>query len=118
MKEFETRPKGHLLNPGFVFNLYKELLVNLRKWKGLVNYLNHDLGINWRNLSVDYIRDVPISILVKIILNYSYQFDRKEFVDAGARLAARIYDYAENNLDKFNDRNTTDPEEDSMSTTA
>lgn len=112
MKQLEIRQKGQLLDSGFVCNLYKELLVSLRKQKRLVSYLNNDLGISWRNLSMKHIRDVPISILMKIILNYSYQCDRDKFVDAGARLAARIYDYAEHNLDKFNDSETDDPEED------
>ena len=111
MKKTEERPKGHVLKPGFTSKLFRELLIGLRAKKNLVNYLNKDLGIGWRNLSLKQLRDVPLSILMRIILNYCYQWNREEFIQAGARLAARIYDYADNYLDEFNNPNIADPEE-------
>lgn len=113
MQKDERRPKGHVLKPGFTSKLYKELLEGLREQKSLVNYLNKGLGIGWRNLSLNQLRDVPLSILMRIIVNYSYLWDREKFVAAGATLAARIYDYADRFLDEFNDPNVEDPDEDS-----
>ena len=113
MRKDERRPKGQVLKPGFTSKLFKELLEGLRSQKSLVNYLNKDLGIGWRNLSLKQLRDIPLSILMRIILNYSYMWDREKFVAAGATLAARIYDYADRYLDEFNDPNIEDPDEDS-----
>jgi len=106
------RPQGQVLKSGFTSKLYKELLEGLRSQKCLVSYLNNDLGIGWRNLSLNRLRDVPLSILMRIILNYSYLWDRQTFIDASAKLAARIYDYADKHLDDFNNPNMEDPEED------
>lgn len=113
MRKDERRPKGQVLKPGFTSKLFKELLESLREQKSLVNYLNKDLGIGWRNLSLKQLRDVPLSILMRILLNYSYMWDREKFIAAGATLAARIYDYADRFLDEFNDPNVEDPDEDS-----
>ena len=63
MQKDERRPKGQVLKPGFTSKLFKELLEGLREQKCLVNYLNKDLGIGWRNLSLKQLRDVPLSIL-------------------------------------------------------
>ncbi|MBO6253871.1 MAG: hypothetical protein J6O49_09515 [Bacteroidaceae bacterium] len=93
MRKDERRPKGQVLKPGFTSKLFKELLEGLREQKRLVNYLNKDLGIGWRNLSLKQLRDVPLSILMRIILNYSYMWDREKFIAAGATLAARICGY-------------------------
>ena len=112
MKDAEIRPKGQVLRSGFTSKLFKELLEGLRTKKKLVSYLNDDLGIGWRNLSLKQLRDIPLSILMKIILNYAYQWDRKTFVKAGAQLAGRIYDYADKHLDEFNNPDIDDPEED------
>lgn len=112
MRKDERRPKGQVLKPGFTSKLFKELLEGLREQKSLVNYLNKDLGIGWRNLSLKQLRDIPLSILMKIMLNYSYMWDREKFIAAGATLAARIYDYADRFLDEFNDPNIEDPDED------
>lgn len=112
MKDADKKQKGRVLKPGFTKKLFMELLEGLRTKKKLMSYLNEDLGIGWRNLSLKCIRDIPLSILMKIILNYAYQWDRKSFVKAGERLAARIYDYADKHLDEFNNPNTDDPEED------
>ena len=112
MRKDERRPKGQVLKPGFTSKLFKELLEGLREQKCLVNYLNKDLGIGWRNLSLRQLRDVPLSILMRIILNYSYMWDREKFIAAGATVAARIYDYADRFLDEFNDPNVEDPDED------
>ena len=111
MQKDERRPKGQVLKPGFTSKLFKELLEGLREQKSLVNYLNKDLGIGWRNLSLRQLRDVPLSILMRIILNYSYMWDREKFIAAGATVAARIYDYADHFLDEFNDPNVEDPDE-------
>lgn len=112
MNQTVRKPKGQVLKPGFTFRLFRELLDGLRTQKSLVNYLNKGLGIAWRNLSQDQPRDVPLSILMRIILNYAYMWDRKMFIDASTKLAGRIYDYADKHLDEFNNPDIDDPEED------
>ena len=112
MRKDERRPKDQVLKPGFTSKLFKELLEGLREQKSLVNYLIKDLGIGWRNLSLKQLRDIPLGILMRILLNYSYMWDREKFIAAGATLAARIYDYADRFLDEFDDPNVEDPDED------
>ena len=58
------------------------------------------------------LRDVPLSILMKIILSYAFVWDKEKFVMAGAKIAECIYNYAEDHLDAFNDPNEDDPAED------
>ena len=58
------------------------------------------------------LRDVPLSILMKIILSYAFVWDKEKFVMAGAKIAECIYNYAEDHLDAFNDHNEDDPAED------
>ena len=111
MRKDERRPKGQVLKPGFTSKLFKELLEGLREQKSLVNYLNKDLGIGWRNLSMTHLHDTTLSILMRIIANYSYQMDREKFVKACADLGGRIYDYSDRHLDDFNNQNIEDPEE-------
>ena len=108
----KERIHGKVLETGFTAKLYKELLESLRQQAGFVSYLNNHLGIGWRNLSQVTLRDVPFSILMKIILNYAFIWDKEKFIMAGAKIAERIYNYAEDHLDAFNDPNEDDPAED------
>lgn len=110
-KQKQKRPNGRELKPGFASKLFLELLVAIRTKKKLVSYLNEDLGIGWRNLSMKHLHDITFSILIRIILNYSYQMDREAFVAACAELGGRIYDYSDRHLDDFNNQNIEDPEE-------
>ncbi len=110
-KQKQKRPNGRELKPGFASKLFLELLVAIRTKKKLVTYLNEDLGIGWRNLCKTHLHDITFSILIRIILNYTYQTDREEFVAACAELGGRIYDYSDRHLDDFNNQNIEDPEE-------
>jgi hypothetical protein len=112
MKKNKERIHGKVLGTGFTAKLYKELLESLRQQAGFVSYLNNHLGIGWRNLSQVTLRDVPFSILMKIILNYAFIWDKEKFIMAGAKIAERIYNYAEDHLDAFNNPNEDDPAED------
>lgn len=110
-KQNQKRQNGRELRPGFTSKLYLELLVAIRTKKRLVTYLHEDLGIGWRNLSMTHLHDTTLSILMRIIANYSYQMDREKFVKACADLGGRIYDYSDRHLDDFNNQNIEDPEE-------
>ena len=107
----EKRLKGPKLKTGFTSKLFLELLVGVRQKKNLVTHLHKDLGIGWRNLSMTDLRDIPISMLMRIVLNYAYQTDKEQFVAICAALGARIYDYSDLNLDDFNNQDIDDPEE-------